>query len=408
MSDPPPGDQAAGEPDARAIHIDHAKGMPAGDHGTQSNSSTHFTEAGRDSYVAGRDQYVFRPEARLCRCGKYAVGACQVCSFPVCSEHGTSLADVFLCNTHRQERQQANEVPQKQAASEHKARSPAADGSVPSRDPGAGTGGHRLQQGTRIAAVIVMVAAAVVGLIVLLPRIPLTSQAGTLASYSFAPQYGANGLVIQRDWTISQDGAATFTESITAANTTGSPITEMFAEPVPPVMTADLLSAHFSPKMPDILDLGHAIGWTLKIPAYGRVVLSYAVPIKDPEEAHIVQEVWANNFLAHEATVVNAAAALKILTIRQGNLSLILGSTKQLTLAGVLLNKETAPVSAFSSAIWKSADAKVAVVNSDGTITAVGLGSTTITAQVEAVTATAKVTVTRAGRLPGGGGGSRR
>ena len=428
MSDSPLGDQAAVEQDARAIHVDHAKGMLVGDHGTQSNSSTHVDQVGRDSYVAGRDQYVIHPEgARQCKCGIYAVGACRECGLPMCSRHGASLNDVFLCSTHWQGQQQTDEVAQEGTASERRTASPGGDGSrsvqinllhpsapdqdwnqgtapVSNPDPDASIGGRRLHV-ARIAALIAIGAAGVAGLVVLLLQIPSSDQTGTLAAYPFSPQYAANGLVIQRNWTISQHGTATFTESITAANTTGLPITERFTEPVPAVMTAELLSAHFSLRRPDIMDLGRVIGWTLKIPAYGRMVLSYAVPVADPERNPGAQKAWAGAFLAQEANMVNAAATLKAIVIQQGNPSLTPSSTRQLTLIGILFNGETAPAAAFLSASWKSADTKVAVVSADGTIIAVGPGSTTITAQVEVVTATAKVTVTDARSLPGGGRG---
>jgi hypothetical protein len=314
MSDSPPGDQGAEQQDARAIHVDHAKGMLVGDHGTQNNSFSHVAKAGRDSFVAGRDQYLIHSEAaRQCSCGIYAVGACRVCGLPECSEHGASLDGVFLCGTHLQEQQQANEVRQVRAAPERKQGSPAmGDGSAPGHGSDADTEGRsRWGQVAGIAAVVGLLAAGVVGLIVLLPRVPPIGHAGTLASYSFAPQYDANGLVIQRNWTISQRGTTTFTESITAANTTGSPITEPFTEPVPPVITADLLSTHFSPEMPDILDLGHAISWTLKVPAYERIVLSYDVPVTDPDVNPVSQGVWAGRFLTQEASAINTAAPRK-------------------------------------------------------------------------------------------------
>jgi len=271
---------------------------------------------------------------------------------------------------------------------------------VPGEPPRAAHGdGRRRRQIAGICAASVALAGTFAGLIALLPG---ASQANTLASYIFAPQYSANGVVIQRDWTISEHGIATFTESITAVNTTGSPIAEPFAEPVPPVMTTDLLSAHFSPKTPDILDLGHTIGWTLNIPANGRIVLSYTIPVTVPVNSLLGQQVWARGFLMQEAAAVNAAVALKTLTIQQGNLSLAVGRPRKLTLAGVLMNGETASVAAFSSASWKSADTNVAMVSPYGTITAVGPGSTTITVQVGAVTATAKVTVPGTDPLPSG------
>ena len=297
MSDSPLGDQAEVEQDARAIQVDQAKGMLVGDHGTQSNSFTHVDQVRRDSYVAGRDQYVIHPGgAGQCECGIYAVGVCRECGLPVCSRHGASFNDAFLCSAHWQGQQQADEIQQEGTAY------------LDPVDPHSSIGGRRWWHAARLAILAATGAAGFAGLIVLLLQIPPSDPTGTLAALPFSPQYGANGLVIQRNWTISQHGTATFTESITAANTTGLPIAERFSEPVPPVMTAELLSAHFSPHMPDIMDLGHVVSWTLKIPAYGRIVFGYTIPVADPARNTGAQEAWARAFLAQEAKIVNTAA----------------------------------------------------------------------------------------------------
>jgi hypothetical protein len=63
MSDSPPDGQVAGEQDAKTIHVDHARGTLVGDQGEQHNRFTQETKADQDSYVAGRDQYVFHLDA---------------------------------------------------------------------------------------------------------------------------------------------------------------------------------------------------------------------------------------------------------------------------------------------------------------------------------------------------------
>jgi hypothetical protein len=54
MSVSPPRNPGRGEPDARAVHVDHAQGTQVGDRGTQDNRVTRVT-ADRDALVAGRD-----------------------------------------------------------------------------------------------------------------------------------------------------------------------------------------------------------------------------------------------------------------------------------------------------------------------------------------------------------------
>lgn len=68
--------------------------------------------ADRDTYVAGRDQYVIISAITgRCGCGIYAVGACAVCDRPVCGKHGASFNDVFLCGAHLREREKADGSP---------------------------------------------------------------------------------------------------------------------------------------------------------------------------------------------------------------------------------------------------------------------------------------------------------
>lgn len=71
-----------------------------GEHGPQVHQES---EAHRDAYIAGGDQFVFHANTTVqCSCGIYAAGVCRVCGVPLCSRHGWSVEELFLCGAHRQ------------------------------------------------------------------------------------------------------------------------------------------------------------------------------------------------------------------------------------------------------------------------------------------------------------------
>jgi 6-phosphogluconolactonase (cycloisomerase 2 family)/uncharacterized protein YjdB len=94
------------------------------------------------------------------------------------------------------------------------------------------------------------------------------------------------------------------------------------------------------------------------------------------------------------ATTLNVVVTLKSLTITPVNSSIANGTSLQLTAAGVFSDGSTHDLTA--SVTWTSSSAAIATVSSGGVVTAMGVGSATITATQAGVSASTTVTVTPA------------
>ena len=121
----------------------------------------------------------------------------------------------------------------------------------------------------------------------------------------------------------------------------------------------------------DISVLGVAIGTTQVVASFGGVSGSTAITV--------------------------TAAELASLQVSPASNSLADGTTVQLTCTGIYTDSSS--VNLTNTALWSEANAAVATVDnssSKGLVTAQGVGSTTITADVSGTTATSSITVTSA------------
>jgi Protein kinase domain len=89
----------------------------------------------------------------------------------------------------------------------------------------------------------------------------------------------------------------------------------------------------------------------------------------------------------------SAVPGIKSLTITPAAVHLTQNHTAHLLLAGLDSDGSAVPEKILAGASWASADASVAEVGPDGTVTATGAGSTYITARIGAITASAQLTV---------------
>lgn len=88
------------------------------------------------------------------------------------------------------------------------------------------------------------------------------------------------------------------------------------------------------------------------------------------------------------ACTITVKLPVSSVTLNQTSTALVVGDTKQLTATVEPANADD------STVIWRSGDANVATVDQNGNVTAVGVGSTTITATAGGKSATCRITVT--------------
>ena len=116
---------------------------------------------------------------------------------------------------------------------------------------------------------------------------------------------------------------------------------------------------------------------------------------------------WATDLSTEAAQLhlpVGTVIKLSSLSVSPGTVSLTGGSAAQLTLSGRLGTGGAAPAQILSGAGWTTGNAAVASVSSTGTVTAVGPGKTTVTAQIGSSRASATVTVVQSSNVAAGNG----
>lgn len=231
--------------------------------------------------------------------------------------------------------------------------------------------------------------------------------AAASASYAFSPIRYADGLVITRGWTVTGHDGSMFTETITAASTTGSALNVSLVEPVLPAARPYLASAHFRPAQPKIL-AGRELEWQLRVPASGSITVSYltAVPAGQVSESRLHD--WAGPFVKLAAALPGPSGALRLrsLAIHPTRVHLSVGRQAQLTVSGVLANGRKASAGALSGVLWHSGKPSAVTVSSSGKITAVAAGTAQITASAGGISMRITVVVGPARTHPGGDGSS--
>jgi len=228
----------------------------------------------------------------------------------------------------------------------------------------------------------------------------------TSAGYSFHPVLYADGLRIERSWTLAGRNGSQFTETIKASSTTGSALNVSFQEPTMPAAVRDLASASFAPGPPKILDHGQVLQWKLQVPAKGSIAISYDATVPADGISKNRLQHWAHDFAMRSSSLpkpASPAVELRSLAIHPQRVHITIGRKKQLSVTGRLSNGQQAPAGALSGIVWQSNDPAAVTVTSSGKIMAVGEGTARISASVGGISVSVYVYVTApVGHSPGG------
>ena len=155
----------------------------------------------------------------------------------------------------------------------------------------------RLRSRLAVAVLAAVLALVVAAAWVMLRRSPQSAVPAarplTAASYLFAPQQYQDGLLIQRQWTLSGRDGSLLTERITASSATGHAIQAQFREAIPAAIAVTVQTVHFTPAPTKIIQADPLVEWQLRLPAHGSITLGYHVEVSPAGANHARLARWA-------------------------------------------------------------------------------------------------------------------
>ncbi len=259
------------------------------------------------------------------------------------------------------------------------------------------------------AAVVVLAAA--IALLVWRPHSAVATPASSpTVTYAFPVARYSDGLTIVRHWTLSGHDGSLLTETVTASSSRRRPVTLPFEEVVPTGIASNVRTVLFTPAPEKILRADPLVEWRLRLPARpGTVSVGYraTVPADGLSLARLRR--WAAELKTESAQLhlpVPTIITLSSLSISPGTVKLSGGSSVRLALSGQLAKGGPAPKQILAGAAWTVGNTAVATVSSTGLVTAIGPGTTRVTAEIGSSHASISVRVTsHAPALAAGTGG---
>jgi len=222
-----------------------------------------------------------------------------------------------------------------------------------------------------------------------------------VVSYAFAPQQYPGSLLTARRWTLGGPRGSRFTETITASSIDGQPHQVAFTEAIPTAIAASVQTVRFTPAavviQPDPL-----VKWTLHLPAQGTVTVGYRaiVPAAGASRARLARWTVVLTGMQRKFHLLVPATMVQSLVITPQSMPMFQNQSLPLTLQGQLVDGSPAPARVLARATWASADPAVASVSGSGYVTAIGAGSTYVTARLTGVIASATIVVATSQAIP--------
>lgn len=247
---------------------------------------------------------------------------------------------------------------------------------------------------TAVVAVVVVIAAAA-GL--LLTRVPSAKMRQVAVIQTFPPRHYRGGLVAVRRWVLSGRDGSVLTDTIVLSNPTARVQLIVFDEPVPAAIAPSLTLVHFTPVAVRHANSGRLAQWTLRVPAYGHIVVGYQVTVPADGATKLRLERWVRDLdaLAAQVSPKPPSDPVRSLSVKPRRLRLTAGTTARLTITGVLSDGKRASPASLATVKWQSGNPKEVSVSRFGKITARSAGTTLVTAGTGNVSTSALVTVTR-------------
>ena len=247
-----------------------------------------------------------------------------------------------------------------------------------------------------IAAAVIVVAG---GATAAITQFAGSAGAHPATTYAFSPQSYPSGLVVDRLWTLSGRSGSQLQGTVTISNEAKTAIHGSYTEVLPKSVASTVQSVTFAPPPAQIVQADPVVRYEVDLLKGGSFKLTYSASVGKTSGS------WFSRLtqLAAAQTAAQTSylrsigekvpATLASLSVSRGSLSLTEGQSATLTLSGKMSDGTAAPHAALQGVAWSSVNSKIASV-ANGTVTAVGSGATTVTAQAGFLTESVDVKVT--------------
>jgi hypothetical protein len=225
-------------------------------------------------------------------------------------------------------------------------------------------------------------------------------------SYAFAPQSYPSGLIVNRSWTLFGAHGDHLRGAVRLSNGGSAVLRSSYDEVIPKSVAASSDSVGTDPAPDRVVKADPVFRYQLDLAAGSTMRIGYDVQLSRTSGS------WSSrlNALAEDqiqaqldylrATGQRPPTTLTILTIAAKVLTLSVGQTATIALSGKMSDGAPAPAAALVGVGWSSDDTAVATVT-DGLVTAIGPGDTTVNAQAGPLSATVQITVGDRAKLAG-------
>jgi hypothetical protein len=252
-----------------------------------------------------------------------------------------------------------------------------------------------------LAAVAVIVVAAVGVGVLTISRHGGSGAAATPTTtwtHSFAPFAYVNGVLVGRDWTLTPDGKQ-LGGTYTVTNPTKGSVTQTVHIAVPKVMANTVDALSFTPAPDQVVKPDPVVAYRLTLPAGGTRELRFDLKLaRRPDTSTLNSWIDATEQLRRSDekefhTPTRAPRLLLKLAPIHANLDLGGVTSQRLVLTGKDGTSNVLPA-LIATASWASSDSKISTITTKGVVTAVGVGTATVTARIGNDDARASITVT--------------
>jgi hypothetical protein len=246
-----------------------------------------------------------------------------------------------------------------------------------------------------LAAVAVIVVVAAVAAVA---RLVLVTPPSSFTSYAFAPASYQSVLVTNRTWTLTGHRGDQLMGNVILVNSTSGPISGAYDEVIPKSVAGADTDITFVPEPARIVESDPVVEYHYDLAPGESVSLSYSAdigPTSGSPEARLAtlaaDQVKAQSSYLSQSGIA-APATLAQLSVRPQSMTLMVGQSAAATLSGVMSDGSVASSAVLNGVKWTSADSAVAAID-DSVVSAIGTGSTTLTAQAGDLRTTIGVTV---------------
>ena len=218
------------------------------------------------------------------------------------------------------------------------------------------------------------------------------------ASYPFAPASYNTGLVVNRTWTLSGDHGQELQATVTLANGLSGPLSGAFDEVIPKTVAGLDSAVEFNPLPDQVVQSDPVVRFKYYLTKGATTDIHYTVDIGPTTGSlHTRLVRLANDQATAQAAYLKqigqpAPATLAAVSVLPNALALQVGQVLTATVTGVMSNGASAAPAALQGVQWTTADHSIAIVD-HATITAVGPGTTTISAEAGGLRAEVSVSV---------------